>query len=44
VGLYPQLGSSKYHEYNEAWPLLRGEAAGLVARIEAWAEEYIPAE
>jgi hypothetical protein len=43
VGLYPKLESSKYHEYNEAWHLLRGEAPGLVAWIEACAEEYIPA-
>jgi hypothetical protein len=33
VGLYPKLESSKYHEYNEAWHLLRGEAPGLVAWI-----------
>jgi hypothetical protein len=43
VGLYPKLESSKYHEYNEAWHLLRGEAPDSVAWIEACAEEYIPA-
>jgi hypothetical protein len=39
VGLYPQLETAKYREYQEAWHLLRGETPGFVDRIEACAEE-----
>jgi hypothetical protein len=42
VGLYPKLENSKYGEYMEAWDLLRGELPGVIARIEACAEEYFP--
>jgi hypothetical protein len=38
VGLHPELEKSKYGEYEEAWHLLRGEAPGLIARIEGCAE------
>ncbi len=41
VGLYPKLESSKYNEYKEAWHLLRGERPGVVARMEACAEECL---
>jgi hypothetical protein len=39
VGLYPKLEGSKYDAYKEAWHLLRGEVPGVMARIEACAEE-----
>ena len=39
VGLYPKLESAKYREYQEAWELLRGPVPGVIARIEAVAEE-----
>jgi PD-(D/E)XK endonuclease len=42
VGLYPKLESAKYREYQEAWHLLRGETPGVIARIEACVEEYVP--
>jgi hypothetical protein len=40
VGLHPELKKSKYGAYQEAWYLLRGEALGVIARIEACAEEH----
>jgi hypothetical protein len=40
VGLHPELKKSKYGAYQEAWYLLRGEALGVIARIEARAEEH----
>jgi hypothetical protein len=39
VGLHPELETSKYHAYKEAWHLLSGEKPGFVDRIEACAEE-----
>jgi hypothetical protein len=39
VGLHPELKKSKYGEYQEAWELLRGPLPGVIARIEAVAEE-----
>ncbi|MGO9170261.1 MAG: group I intron-associated PD-(D/E)XK endonuclease [Candidatus Sulfotelmatobacter sp.] len=42
VGLYPAMAGSKYDAYKEAWYLLRGELPGVIARIEACAEEYLP--
>ena len=42
VGLYPAMPGAKYDAYKEAWHLLRGETPGVVARIEACAEEDSP--
>jgi len=41
VGLHPELKVSKYGKYQEAWYLLRGETPGVVARIQACAEEWV---
>ena len=41
--LYPELEKSKYGEYQEAWHLLRGPLPGLIARIEAVADDDYPA-
>lgn len=40
VGLHPELEISKYGKYEEAWHLLRGETPGVIARIEACADEH----
>ena len=39
VALYPNLESSKYNVYKEAWHLLRGGTSGVVDCIQACAEE-----
>ena len=39
VGLYPDMVGAKYDAYKEAWYLLRGETPGVIARIQACAEE-----
>jgi hypothetical protein len=36
------MPGSKYDEYKEAWHLLRGETPGMIARIQASAEEPVP--
>jgi hypothetical protein len=41
VGPHPELKKSKYGEYREAWELLRGPLPGVIARIEAVAEERV---
>jgi len=40
LGLSPNMKASKYDAYKEAWHLLRGELPGVIARIQACAEEY----
>jgi PD-(D/E)XK endonuclease len=39
VGLHPELATSKYGKYEEAWHLLRSGIRGAITRIEASAEE-----
>ncbi len=42
VALYPKLETAKYREYQEAWHRLHGPLPGLIARIEAVADEDFP--
>ncbi|HZW94980.1 MAG TPA: group I intron-associated PD-(D/E)XK endonuclease [Candidatus Eremiobacteraceae bacterium] len=42
VALHPELKKSKFSEYQEAWHLLHGPLPGLIARIEAVADEDFP--